>query len=199
MSELRRLIEPNRRILIVDDNRAIHEDFEKILGAAAANDRGDLGALEEELFGTEAEVQTERFELDSAYQGEEALQKVRLAREREQPYALLFVDVRMPPGLDGIQTTVRLLEQDPDVGIVICSAYSDHTWEEMTAAFGTTDRVLILKKPFDTIEVRQLAHALKRRWELRALHADPAGERARRARAGDVQHVAESLGCQQAD
>jgi predicted signal transduction protein with EAL and GGDEF domain len=171
MSEVRRLIEPNRRILIVDDNRAIHEDFEKILGAAAANDRGDLGALEAELFGAEAEEQTERFELDSAYQGEEALHKVRLAREREQPYALLFVDVRMPPGLDGIQTTARLLEQDPEVGIVICSAYSDHTWEEMTAAFGTTDRVLILKKPFDTVEVRQLAHALKRRWELARLAA----------------------------
>ncbi|HUL83794.1 MAG TPA: diguanylate cyclase, partial [Gammaproteobacteria bacterium] len=113
----------------------------------------------------------ERFELDSAYQGEEALQKVRLAREREQPYALLFVDVRMPPGLDGIQTTARLLEQDPEVGIVICSAYSDHSWEEMTSAFGTTDRVLILKKPFDTVEVRQLAHALQRRWELARLAA----------------------------
>jgi len=167
MSEVRRLIEPNRRILIVDDNRSIHEDFEKILGGSAANDRGDLGALEAELFGGNAEeASEERFELDSAYQGEEALQKVKLARERQQPYALLFVDVRMPPGLDGIQTTARLLEQDPEVGIVICSAYSDHSWEEMTSAFGTTDRVLILKKPFDTVEVRQLAHALQRRWEL---------------------------------
>ena len=171
MNEVRRLIEKNRRILIVDDNRSIHEDFEKILGTAAANDRADLGALEKELFGAEKEAEAERFELDSAYQGEEALQKVRLAREREQPYALLFVDVRMPPGLDGIQTTARLLEQDPEVGIVICSAYSDHSWEEMTSAFGTTDRVLILKKPFDTVEVRQLAHALQRRWELARLAA----------------------------
>jgi predicted signal transduction protein with EAL and GGDEF domain len=171
MNEVRRLIEPNRRILIVDDNRSIHEDFEKILGNGAANDRGDLGELEQQLFGAEVEAEAERFELDSAYQGEEALQKVRLARERELPYALLFVDVRMPPGLDGIQTTARLLEQDPEVGIVICSAYSDHSWEEMTAAFGTTDRVLILKKPFDTVEVRQLAHALQRRWELARLAA----------------------------
>jgi diguanylate cyclase len=172
MSQVRRLIEPNRRILIVDDNRSIHEDFEKILGGAVANDRGDLGALEAELFGGDAaEVAEERFELDSAYQGEEALHKVKLARERQQPYALLFVDVRMPPGLDGIQTTARLLQQDPEVGIVICSAYSDHSWEEMTSAFGTTDRVLILKKPFDTVEVRQLAHALQRRWELARLAA----------------------------
>ena len=168
---VRRLIEPNRRILIVDDNRAIHEDFAKILGAGEP-DRDGLAALEKELFGAEVEaVLDQLFELDSAYQGEEALQKVRAARERKRPYALMFVDVRMPPGLDGIQTTARLLEQDPDVGIVICSAYSDHSWEEMTEAFGTTDRVLILKKPFDTVEVRQLAHALQRRWELARLGA----------------------------
>jgi len=165
---VRRLIEPNRRILIVDDNKSIHEDFVKILGGGLA-DRGALDALEKELFGSEAEEAKEGFELDSAYQGEEALQKVQQALERHEPYALLFVDVRMPPGLDGIQTTARLLEQDPEVGIVICSAYSDHSWEEMTEAFGDTDRVLILKKPFDTVEVRQLAHALQRRWELARL------------------------------
>ena len=119
---VRRLIEPNRRILIVDDNRAIHEDFAKILGGGEP-DRDGLDELEKELFGAEVEeVLEQRFELDSAFQGEEALQKVRDARERRRPYALMFVDVRMPPGLNGIQTTARLLEQDPDVGIVICSA-----------------------------------------------------------------------------
>jgi predicted signal transduction protein with EAL and GGDEF domain len=167
---VRRLIEPNRRILIVDDNRSIHEDFGKILGGARTN-RGDLDALERELFGAEKAASSEAFELDSAYQGDEALEKVKIALECDKPYALLFVDVRMPPGLDGIETTARLLEQDPDVGIVICSAYSDHSWEEMTEAFGPTDRVLILKKPFDTVEVRQLAHALQRRWELARLAA----------------------------
>ena len=167
---VRRLIAPNRRILIVDDNRSIHEDFGKILGGGRA-DRADLDALEAEIFGSEQEGSAEGFDLDSAYQGDEALLKVKAALERNEPYALLFVDVRMPPGLDGIETTARLLEQDPEVGIVICSAYSDHSWEEMTEAFGTTDRVLILKKPFDTVEVRQLAHALQRRWELARLAA----------------------------
>ncbi len=130
-----------------------------------------MNALDAELFGTVAESQDEGFELHSAYQGEEAIEKVRLARAQGRGYAVLFVDVRMPPGLDGIETTARLLREDPDVGIVICSAYSDHSWEEMTAAFGRTDRVLILKKPFDTVEVRQLAHALQRRWELARLAA----------------------------
>jgi predicted signal transduction protein with EAL and GGDEF domain len=87
------------------------------------------------------------------------------------PFALAFVDVRMPPGIDGIETTARLLEQDADVNVVVCSAYSDHSWEELIDAIGETDRVLILKKPFDAIEVRQLAHALQRRWDLSKLVA----------------------------
>jgi predicted signal transduction protein with EAL and GGDEF domain len=168
--KLKALVETNRRILVVDDNRAIHEDFRKILGPASSA-RDELNALDAELFGTTAESADESFELESAFQGEEAIGKVRAARAAGRGYALLFVDVRMPPGLDGIETTARLLREDPDVGIVICSAYSDHSWEEMTAAFGKTDRVLILKKPFDTVEVRQLAHALQRRWELTRLAA----------------------------
>ena len=164
------LVGPNRRILVVDDNRAIHDDFRKILSRGGAS-RDDLNALDAELFGTAVESADEAFILDSAYQGEEAIEKVRQARAQGREYALLFIDVRMPPGLDGIATTARLLREDPDVGIVICSAYSDHSWEEMTAAFGKTDRVLILKKPFDTVEVRQLAHALQRRWELARLAA----------------------------
>ena len=165
-----RLVEHNRRILIVDDNRAIHDDFRKILEPAPGT-RDELAALDAELFGTAAVTPDEGFELDSAYQGEEAIEKVRRARAEGRGYALLFIDVRMPPGIDGIQTTARLLREDEDVGIVICSAYSDHSWEEMTAAFGRTDRVLILKKPFDTVEVRQLAHALQRRWQLSRLAA----------------------------
>jgi predicted signal transduction protein with EAL and GGDEF domain len=164
---VRQLIETNRRVLIVDDNRSIHDDFAKILRGGDA-DRSELDALAGELFGeTHQDVpQHDAFELDSAFQGDEAIDKVRLAQARLRPYALAFIDVRMPPGLDGIQTAAKLLEQDPELGVVICSAYSDHSWEEMTSAFGKTDRVLILKKPFDTVEVRQLAHALHRRWEL---------------------------------
>ncbi|HEX5049921.1 MAG TPA: diguanylate cyclase, partial [Gammaproteobacteria bacterium] len=165
---VRLLIKPNRRILVVDDNRSIHDDFRKIL-SGSREERGELDALDAELFGTAAAQEEEGFELDSAFQGEEALDKLKAARAANRPYALLFVDVRMPPGLDGIQTTARILEQDPEASVVICSAYSDHSWEEMTSAFGSTDRVLILKKPFDTVEVRQLAHALQRRWELARL------------------------------
>lgn len=169
-STFRRYIDPNPRVLIVDDNRAIHEDFRKTLGASVA-EHDELAALEAELFGASKTVDADVFELTSAYQGEEALDLVRQARDQGEPFALAFVDVRMPPGLDGVATTERLLEQDPDINIVICSAYSDHSWEEIAATIGKTDRVLILKKPFDTIEVRQLAHALRKRWELARLAA----------------------------
>lgn len=156
----------NRRILVVDDNRSIHEDFYKILAGAGSAAHPELDVLHAELFGEDGQHVEESFELDSAFQGEEALERVRNARRAQKPYALAFVDIRMPPGLDGIETTANLLEEDPELGIVICSAYSDYSWEEMAEAFGQTDRVLILKKPFDPVEVRQLAHALRKRWEL---------------------------------
>ena len=156
--------ERNGRILIVDDNRAIHEDFRRVLRGDGGD--ADLDALHEQLFGAGGAAPGRSFELDSAYQGDEALEMARTARSAGRPYALAFVDVRMPPGMDGVETTRRMLEEDAEIGVIVCSAYSDHRWEDMAAAFGDTDRVLILKKPFDTIEVRQLAHALQRRWEL---------------------------------
>ena len=159
----------NGRILLVDDNRAIHEDFRKVLGSEPGD--AELDALHQELFGGVEAAPAQHFELHSAYQGDEGLQMARTARREGRPYALAFVDVRMPPGIDGVETTRRLLAEDEDIGIVVCSAYSDHRWEEMAEAFGDTDRVLILKKPFDTVEVRQLAHALERRWELAQLAA----------------------------
>jgi two-component system NtrC family sensor kinase len=156
---------PNRRILVVDDNRTIHQDFRKILCPPTAND--SLDEMEADLFGhSEASTQLPGFDVDSAYQGEEALQLARTARQQGRPYALAFVDVRMPPGIDGVETTSRLWQEDPDLQVVICSAYADYSWEEMMLKLGLSQRLLILRKPFDGIEVRQLAFALTEKWEL---------------------------------
>ncbi|MDY7226789.1 sensor histidine kinase [Hyalangium rubrum] len=156
---------PNRRILVVDDNRTIHQDFRKILCPPTAND--SLDAMEADLFGqTEASARLPGFEVDSAYQGEEALLLSRNAREQGRPYAVAFVDIRMPPGIDGVETTSRLWKDDPDIQVVICSAYADYSWEEMMQRLGLSQRLLILRKPFDGIEVRQLAYALTEKWEL---------------------------------
>lgn len=155
----------NRRILIVDDNQSIHDAFYRIL-CAKANADPTFSETEAALFGAEdIKLMSCSFEADSAYQGQEALEIVRQVRERN-PYALAFVDVRMPPGWDGIETVRRLWEVDPDLHVVLCSAYNDYTWKEIADTVGESDRLLILKKPFDAIEVRQLATALTTKWSL---------------------------------
>ncbi len=157
---------PNRRILVVDDNRTIHQDFRKLLCPPRALDI-TLDTMEATLFGPPAkQEQALHFEVDSAYQGEEALQLALTARQQGRPYALAFIDIRMPPGIDGVETTARLWNDDPDLQVVICSAYADYSWEEMMAKLGLSQRLLILRKPFDGIEVRQLAFALTDKWEL---------------------------------
>jgi two-component system, sensor histidine kinase and response regulator len=157
------------RILIIDDNRAIHEDFTKILGPRS-DSSAEIDAAEEALFGNapapENNLPRAEFELSSAFQGQEGLAKVQAACVEDRPFALAFVDVRMPPGWDGIETTVRLWAVDPDLQIVICTAYSDYSWEDMIAKIGQSDRLLILKKPFDPVEVLQLACALTAKWQL---------------------------------
>lgn len=100
------------------------------------------------------------FEIGSAYQGQEGLLLVKKALEVGRPYAMAFVDVRMPPGWDGVETTEKIWKIDPEIQIVICTAYSDYSWKEMFERIGNDDRMVILKKPFDTVEALQLAFAL---------------------------------------
>jgi two-component system, NtrC family, sensor kinase len=157
----------NRRILLIDDTPAIHEDFRKILVPGAPQCTG-LSAAESALFGDEPEVSavTAPFELDSAYQGQEGLAKLQASLAAEQPYAMAFVDMRMPPGWDGLETIERLWQADARLQIVICTAYSDHSWNEVLGRLDARDRLLILKKPFDAVEVCQLASSLTAKWEM---------------------------------
>jgi two-component system NtrC family sensor kinase len=160
--------EKNSRLLIVDDNRAIHDDFRKVLGERHPSSN-KFEEAEAALFG-EAPAASSRskssFQLDSAYQGRDGLGLVKQALAEGKPYAMAFVDVRMPPGWDGVETTSRIWEVDPDLQVVICTAYSDCTWDEMLQKLGHSDRLVILKKPFDHIEVLQLANSLTRKWQL---------------------------------
>ncbi len=156
------LIEPNHRILVVDDNVAIHNDLRKIL-ASEATEHVELEDDEAVLFDT-VPVPVTNFQVDSAYQGEEGLEKLREAAAAGRPYALAFVDVRMPPGWDGVETITHFREVDPELQTVICTAYSDYSWSDIRRRLGYSDNLLILKKPFDNIEVIQLAHALSRKW-----------------------------------
>ncbi len=157
----------NHRILVIDDNPSIHADFRKVLGPLAGPLGADLDADEAALFGdAPAPGRQWSFEIDSAMQGQEGLKMVEAALAEGRPYATAFVDVRMPPGWDGVETIQHLWKCDPELQVVICTAYSDFSWEQIIGKLGATDKLLILKKPFDNVEVLQFAHALTEKWLL---------------------------------
>jgi diguanylate cyclase (GGDEF)-like protein len=157
----------NRRILIVDDNAAIHADFRKVLGPQSEHAaQAALDVLEANLFGeTPGVAARPNFEIDSAHQGQEGVERAHQALRSGRPYAMAFVDMRMPPGWDGLKTIEHLWAADPDVQVVICSAHTDYDWTEVVHRLGHSDKLLVLRKPAEPIEVLQCATALCRKWE----------------------------------
>ncbi len=169
------------RILVIDDNPSIHADFRRIL-AGDGGESEELAAAEALLFGTPAATDEPepRYELSFAAQGQLGAECAQAAVLAGRPFALAFVDMRMPPGWDGIETIERLWAIDPDLQIVICSAHSDYQWQDLSRRLGRTDRLLVLKKPFEPIEVLQCASALSRKW---------VNERALRSHVEALEHV----------
>jgi two-component system, sensor histidine kinase and response regulator len=162
-----------RKILVIDDNRDIHQDFQKIF-RALRSDVSEIEQLESTLFGVESVQQATRsplldVTLDSAYQGEEGVQLATAAAEAGNPYLLAFVDVRMPPGMDGIQTIKCIWERVPGMPCVICTAFSDYNWEDISIHLGGSGNLYILKKPFDAVEVLQMAQAIVEKANLTAI------------------------------
>ena len=158
-----------KRILIVDDNKDIHADFRKVFGCASAP-TSSIDQLEAELFGGEAASalaqSSLQIEIDSAYQGEDGVRMAFEAARRGEPYYMAFVDVRMPPGMDGVKVIKAIWQKLPELPCVICTAYSDYDWNDISRELGRTNNLLILKKPFDAIEVLQLALATAEKQEL---------------------------------
>ncbi len=153
------------RILIVDDTPSIHEDFKKILSSPGSMG-DDLDMMADTLFGSPAQDNVYKeveYELDSAYQGEEALKMIEKAEQEGVGYSLVFMDVRMPPGLDGIKTIGKIWEKYPSMEIVICTAYSDYSWVDIIDILGPSDHLLVLKKPFDADEAQQMALSMTKR------------------------------------
>ncbi|HEX8706530.1 MAG TPA: response regulator [Myxococcaceae bacterium] len=150
----------SKRILIIDDSEAIHQDFHRILCPSQQLDTQELDQLEDELFGdppaSSASGQA-LFELDSAFQGKEGLARLERALSEGRPYSLVFLDYRMPPGWNGVETLRHLLKVAPSLQVVLCSAYADYSWEEIAQEFGRSEQLLELRKPFNSQELRQLA------------------------------------------
>jgi len=166
-------IEDNYRILIIDDSPSIHDDFDKILSPPDEIET-ELDQLLLGVFGDGEDGESLQkppvppviMTVAHAYQGEEALRMIDVAEDEGTPYAVAFVDVRMPPGWDGIETVSRIWEKHPHVEVVVCTAYSDYSWEEIVAQLGTTDQLQFIRKPVDVVSVKQMALALTRKWNL---------------------------------
>ncbi len=159
---------PSRRILLVDDNPSIHEDITKILQPQRDD---SLANIEADLFGESvnsgsSQPAAVQYELESAFQGRQALAMVEEAVRDGRRFSMAFVDIRMPPGWDGIETIERLRAVDPRIQIVICSAYSDYSWKAIHERLGASDWLLILRKPFEHAEIQQLASAMTEKWSL---------------------------------
>jgi len=151
------------RLLMIDDNAAIHGDYRKIL---SGRDDTRISVAEAALFGEpQPSVSRPTFDLDSAMQGRDGVEMARRALAEGRPYAVAFVDMRMPPGWDGLETIENLWKVDPEIQVVVCSAYSDYDWMELLARLGRCDKLIVIKKPFEPIEILQSASSLSRKWQ----------------------------------
>ncbi len=181
-------VQPNHRILVVDDNEGIHLDLRKVL-AHRSGFESELDPDTLELC-KRARVPPTLFEIDSAYQGKEGLEMLHRSVEEGRPYALAFVDIRMPPGWDGVETITHFWKICPELQVVICTGYADYSWDalatrltalsntvittdlsdhatpQLVPRLGDSDNLIIIKKPFDHIVVLQLAHSLTRKWQV---------------------------------
>ncbi len=173
------------RILIVDDDQAVRESYYSSL--ETEDEMGDLAQFASSIFdestndipededffsdgdsGTlvESDLDIGEYEIKDVSQGMDAVKMIESALSKNSPFSIVFLDVRMPPGIDGVQTARLIREIDPYIEIVIMTAYSDYSLKEIEKTVGTTDRLLYFHKPFKPDQIKQLATSLGQRWRL---------------------------------
>ncbi|MCW8928673.1 MAG: response regulator [Gammaproteobacteria bacterium] len=159
----------NNRILIIDDDKCILDIFSSVLTNADSPSKSENLAQLSKLMEKDTVSRQKRvrcFEVDTAQQGEEGFNKVRLSLAEGKPYSVIFTDMRMPPGWDGAKTAQEIRKIDPQVEIIVVTAYSDTSIAQIVKQVRFTDRLLYLKKPFDDEEILQLSDSLSMRWNL---------------------------------
>ena len=163
------------RILVVDDEADILEDYLRILSPDKDEKRDEVVLMEKEIFGSSRcsapvlNCEEEHIDVTAVTQGEDAITAVREALHDGDPFSVAFMDVRMPPGMDGVKAAYEIRSIDPDIEIVIVSAYSDYNRQEIKENFAgdrEEENIYYLKKPFNYNEIWELAHALLRKWIL---------------------------------
>jgi len=160
------------RVLVVDDDAQLIGEYVRCLGEDFEPDAATatLGDLEKVLFGEETDDKgAARFEVHSRNQGEAAVEAVKAAIDAGEPYSIAFIDIRMPPGQDGIASAKQIRELDPNVNIVIVTGSLNVDPDNLGKEIPPADKVFFFKKPFLGAECRQLAAALCGKW-----HADMA-------------------------
>ncbi len=161
------MIEINKRILVIDDDHEIWKAYKMVLEPEIAQ----LGSVKEQMDlllgnGEEKTQHAASYEVSYADQGRDGFVQIENSLTEQTPFAVAFIDVRMPPGWDGMKTASRIRQLDKDIEIVIVTAYSDRSCEEIIQQVGSPDKLLFLRKPFDTEELKQLALSLTEKWNI---------------------------------
>ncbi|RZM10623.1 MAG: GGDEF domain-containing response regulator [Sphingomonas sp.] len=156
------------RILVVDDEPAMHDSYRRSFAPQRSEEGVALDAMAAALFDdVDATVDdTPDFQLTHEMQGLDAVGAVEAALLAGDPYAVAFIDVRMPPGIDGRETARRIRLLDPDINIVIVTGYSDFSPLEISRVAGPPDKIFYVAKPFEVAEIVQTATALGARWRV---------------------------------
>jgi len=157
---------PPYRTLIIDDDPCVHHVFVNMLSRELIPSARSQSGGPPQPAETFPDAQFPVFEVDSAYGGEQGLACVQKALAENRPYTMAFVDMRMQSGWNGIETISHIWRECSDLQIIICTAHTDFTWHDIIKRFGHTDRLLMLKKPFNVMDVRQMAYALAEKWNL---------------------------------
>ena len=154
----------NRRVLIVDDQKEIHDDFAEMLTPRLVETTTD--ELAAAFTPREDKVFLPEFELLHATSGEEAYAVIQSGKESNRPIAVAFVDIRMPPGIDGIETIRQVRKIDRDIEIIIMTAYTDKSLPEIIHDMELLHKVLYIRKPFAREEIQQITLSLVGKWNV---------------------------------
>ena len=154
----------NNRVLIVDDQEEIHDDFEEILKPGISGSSTD--ELAKSFISEVDDNFLPEFELFHARSGEEAYEIVKAGKESNRPIAVAHIDVRMPPGIDGIETTRLIRQIEKDIEIVIMTAYTDKSLSEIVRDMELLHKLLYIRKPFAREEIQQITLSLVEKWNV---------------------------------